>query len=211
MQDLPDRYSGMIKFDYSIIRKALMGVAQESLNALYALLPLRLGDICHSTEKSAKMLLESINIIPNDSNFVEFTKAVKNASDSLDEIIDIGKEMKQVLILLEENRRPNLDIHRTNIKEAMGAISELKTKVDEANAKYDHRLSKFKKDIETSISKIKNNIKENSSKLEQIESEQNENDIEQVLFKIGGTLSPIEEIESQATNIHNIEVELGLQ
>ena len=80
----------MIKFDYSIIRKALMGVAQESLNALYALLPLRLGDICHSTEKSAKMLLESINIIPNDSNFVEFTKAVKNASDSLDEIIDIG-------------------------------------------------------------------------------------------------------------------------
>ena len=28
MQELPDRYSGMIKFDYSIMRKTIMGVAQ---------------------------------------------------------------------------------------------------------------------------------------------------------------------------------------
>ena len=49
MQDLPDRYSGMIRFDYTVIRKAIMGVAHDSLMALFSLLPLRLSDMCHST------------------------------------------------------------------------------------------------------------------------------------------------------------------
>lgn len=66
--------------------------------------------------------------------------------------------------------------------------------MDEANAKYDHRLSKFKKDIEATIGKIKNNIKENSSKFEQIEADQNEDETEHIILKICGTLPVIEEI-----------------
>ena len=108
MEHLPDKCVGILKFDFSILRKQMIHVPGESLSNLFTLLPSHLNDKCHFTAKKTKKLLESINIIPNDSTFVDFTKAVKIAVDSLDEIIDEGKEIKQLLILLEDNRRPNL-------------------------------------------------------------------------------------------------------
>lgn len=47
----------------------------------------------------------------------------------------------------------------------MSQITELTNKVHEAEAKQDQRLSKFKKDIEVTIKKIKTNVKDFSVKL----------------------------------------------
>lgn len=50
----------------------------------------------------------------------------------------------------------------------MNAINKLRNKVDEANAMYDQRLSKFKKDIEATIEKTKSSFKEITTKFEQV-------------------------------------------
>ena len=67
----------------------------------------------------------------------------------------------------------------------------MKGKVDEANAKYDHRLSKFKKDIEVTISRIKNNAKELSSKFEAINFDNSDSEINEILMKISSVLPQI--------------------
>ena len=68
----------------------MIHIPGESLGNLFNLLPSHLNDKCHYTAKKTKKLLDSINIIPNDSTFVEFNKAVKIAVDMLDQIIDEG-------------------------------------------------------------------------------------------------------------------------
>ena len=50
------------------------------------------------------------------------------------------------------------------MKDVITIINQLKGKVDDANSKYDQRLSKFKKDIEVTINKIKANAKDLNSK-----------------------------------------------
>jgi hypothetical protein len=84
MQHIPDKCLGILKFDFSILRKQMIHVPGESLLSLFTLLPSHLNDKCHEISKKTKKLLDSINIIPNDSAFVDFTKAVKNAADHLD-------------------------------------------------------------------------------------------------------------------------------
>lgn len=44
MKDMPDKCIGMIKFDYSLIRKEMMNVAENSCSKLFTLLPIRLGE-----------------------------------------------------------------------------------------------------------------------------------------------------------------------
>lgn len=83
----------------------------------------------------------------------------------MDTVIEGGKEIKQLLFLLEDNKSPNLDVYKVNIKSLMSQITELTNKVHEAEAKQDQRLSKFKKDIEVTIKKIKTNVKDFSVKL----------------------------------------------
>lgn len=46
MQDLPDRCLGMIKFDYSLMRKSMMNVAHESFTGMFSLLPSHLSRMC---------------------------------------------------------------------------------------------------------------------------------------------------------------------
>lgn len=195
MEDLPDKEVGILKFDFSILRKKMIHVPGESLANLFNLLPSHLNDKCHYTAKKTKKLLESINIIPNDSTFVEFNKAVKIAVDMLDEIIDEGSEIKQILHLLETNRRPNLEIHKANMKDVIAIINQLKGKVDDANGKYDQRLSKFKKDIEVTISKIKGNAKDLNTKFEAINFDNAESEITEILMKISSVLPQINDME----------------
>ena len=47
----------------------MIHVPGESLASLFSLLPSHLNDKCHYTAKKTKKLLESINIIPNDSKY----------------------------------------------------------------------------------------------------------------------------------------------
>lgn len=80
MQDLPDKFFGMIRFDYSLMRKTITNVAHTSYTEMFSLLPLHLSRLCLDIESKAKELLKPFNVIPSDSNFVDFTKAVKKAS-----------------------------------------------------------------------------------------------------------------------------------
>jgi hypothetical protein len=60
MQDLPDRWCGMIKFDYSQIRKSMMNVANDSYVGMFSILPLHLSRMCQETEKKVSGLLRPI-------------------------------------------------------------------------------------------------------------------------------------------------------
>lgn len=46
MQDLPDKWIGMIKFDYGLIRKEMMSIAEMSYIKLFSLLPVHLSQMC---------------------------------------------------------------------------------------------------------------------------------------------------------------------
>jgi hypothetical protein len=50
-----------------------------------------------------------------------------------------------MVTLIEEHKLANVDLYRGRSKEAMLSITNLKSKVDESNARYDQSLSKFKK------------------------------------------------------------------
>lgn len=201
MQKMPQHTSNMIHFDYELIKKAIKNIAQDSLKELFDELPSRLTELCHSTEREAKALLESINlIIPNDSNYVDLTKAVEHASENLQQIIETETEINQIVIILNSaERQINL-----NMNEMKGAIRELKAKVEEAHATDSHRLSKFKRDVDARILRIKAVLKDNTAVLDQIEANQNERDAASVIERIKGALPSITNITQQAANIEDI-------
>lgn len=54
---------------------------------MFSILPLHLGRLCIEIENQANELLKPLNIIPTDTNFVSFTKAVKRASEDVESVI----------------------------------------------------------------------------------------------------------------------------
>ena len=87
------------------------------------------------------------------------------------------------------------------MKDVIKTINTLKDTVNDASGKYDQRLSKFKKDIEGTINKIKVNAKELNSKFEAINFDNPDSSINEILMKIGSVLPQINDIEQQIVKI----------
>ena len=82
-----------------------------------------------------------LEIIFETSKFVEFTKAVKRASDELEGISDQSFEIKRLEILLAENKGSSLEAHKHSLRSLFKGIESLVEKVKDAEIKQSQRLT----------------------------------------------------------------------
>lgn len=160
MKDLADKCMGMIKFDFSLMRKEMMSVAENSYTRLFAMLPNHLSELCRETTDRTEELLRPIDLKYNDETFVQSTKALKKASDNVEAICEQGFEIKRLELLMIQNKCPSIDVHKAKLSELAKKIEQLTKVVGQAERLQGQNLTEFKKKNEVIVQAIKKSIKQ---------------------------------------------------
>jgi hypothetical protein len=153
----------------------------------------------------SRSLFDLISVYPTEIvSFAKFNKAVKKASERLEDIRSSGSEICLLIDLMTKNKLGNIELYNAKKIEALNSINILKNKVDESEAKENESLSKFKKDNEIEVGKIKSLIKDLATRFNTIEFNQTKvtaKEMKDILSKIREILPSINNLEAQSRKI----------
>ena len=215
MHSLPeDRRGKLLLYNYSGLRKEIISVPKETLSTFFGLLPEQTKSRCSQLTAEAKSLLDMISTYPTEIfAFAAYTRAVRNASERLEDIRGAGSEICLLIDLMSKNKLGNLEFYNGRKIEALNAIAALKGKVEESEAKENESLSKFKKDNEVEVGRIKTTVKELSGRFNAVDFNQikvNNREMKETLTAIRDILPAINALEQQSQRIQEVEQELNL-
>ena len=145
--------------------------------------------------------------------FAAYTRAVRNASERLDDIRADGSEICLLIELMSKNKLGNLEFYNSRKIQALNAIATLKGKVQESQAKQNESLSKFKKDNEVEVGRIKTMVKQLTVRLNAVDFNQikvTNKEMKETLTAIQNFLPPINALEQQSLRIQDVQQELNL-
>ena len=209
-----DKKGRLLLFNYAHFRRNIINLPKNTLANFFALLPDETAARCRKLIAEARTLLDSISSYPTEIySFADFNKAVRLAAERLEDIRSTGSEICLMVELMGKNKLGNLDLFNTKKLEVLNSINALKSKVDESEAKENESLSRFKRENEVEIGKIKGYVKDLDGKFNAIEFNQikvTAKEMKDILAKIKDILPAINSLETQAVRISDIELELGM-
>ena len=106
--------------------------------------------------------------------------------------------------LMVKNKLGNLEFYNSKKMEVLNSINALKVKVEESEARENESLSRFKRENEIEISKIKLSVKDLSTRFNAIEFNQihaTSKKMKEILSKIKEILPMINNLEVQSQKI----------